>query len=192
MKTKTILILIFLGIFLSAGCLGPKYDDPNPARPVFGNPDANIIVEDFSDFQCPACGAAEPTVQQVLKLYSDKILFKYKQFPLVKIHQNAFNSAMASECANDQNKFWEMHDILFKNQETLDRGRLSGYAKDIGLNMELFEACMNSNAKSSIVNKEMIEGVSRGVDSTPTFFINGEKIQNWGFLKTEIEKKLKK
>ena len=91
---------------------GSKTDYLGPAettRPALGQSSASVVLEEFSDFQCPACKAAQPTVDEILATFGDRILFKYKHFPLVTIHTQAFRAALAAECANDQGKFWAYH-----------------------------------------------------------------------------------
>ena len=134
-----------------------------------------IEVIEYSDFQCPACGAAEPYVREIVSKYGDKIRFTYKQFPLTSIHPYAFKAAEASECSADQAKFWEYHDKLFDNQQKLDVGSLKKYAEQVGLDTKLFNACLDSGAMSSRVSSDINEARSKGVGSTPTFFVDGKK-----------------
>lgn len=170
----------------------PQYTNVDSPRPVKGDKSSSIILEEFSDFQCPACGAAQPTVDQVLKTYGDKIAFSYRHFPLLSVHANAYSAALASECANDQGKFWEYHDLLFKNQKDLRQATLLRLADETGLNKESFSACLKSRAKASVVQADMQEGERRNINSTPTFYLNGELIENWqgllGLIGTEIGK----
>ncbi|MEK7125324.1 MAG: DsbA family protein, partial [Patescibacteria group bacterium] len=117
-KSTIILLLILAGVVVLSVWYAksqPQYANIDSPRPIKGDPKSSIVLEEFSDFQCPACGAAQPTVSQILKTYGDKIAFSYRHFPLLSIHANAFSAALASECANDQGKFWEYHDLLFKN-----------------------------------------------------------------------------
>lgn len=160
----------------------PHYDNITSPRPTQGDAQSKVILEEFSDFQCPACRAAQPAVEQILRQFGDKILFKYKHFPLLSIHANAFNAALAAECANDQGKFWEYHDLLFANQDNLRSSRLVNLAVGLGLNQESFAACLGSRAKSSVVTADMNEGTRRNVNSTPSFFVNGAYVPNWQIL----------
>jgi protein-disulfide isomerase len=141
-----------------------------------GDPNAKITIVEYSDFQCPFCSRAKATMDQILKDYQGKVKLYYKQFPLTSIHQYAQKAAEASECAEDQGKFWEYHDKLFDNQGSLDTASLKKYAADLGLDTAKFNACLDNGDKSSQVNSEQQEGISNGVQGTPAFFINGQFI----------------
>jgi len=132
-----------------------------------------VTIIEFSDFQCPFCGRAQPTLKQIIQDYGDKVEIVYKHFPL-SFHQYAQKAAEASECARDQGKFWEYHDILFENQNALDLTSLKKYAKDLNLDTGKFNSCLDNSEKASVVEKDFNEGLARGVDGTPTFFINNE------------------
>ncbi len=134
-----------------------------------------IEVIEYSDFQCPACGAAYPEVKNIISQAGDKVKVIYKQFPLTSIHPYAFKAAEASECAADQGKFWEYHDKLFDNQNKLDVVSLKKYAADIGLDTANFNACLDTGTMASRVRADMEEAISKGVRATPTFFVNGKK-----------------
>lgn len=172
-------IIVVGGGIVFAVTRGPKvtYDNVNSPRPVQGNAGSSIVFAEFSDFQCPACGAAFPFVKQLVEKYGASIRFEYKHFPLTKIHVNAYNAALASECANDQGKFWEMHDTLFGNQTKLSASDLKKYAQDIGLDTTKFNACLDTRAKKSVVDADVKEGTTRKVQGTPTFFLNGTALQ---------------
>jgi protein-disulfide isomerase len=165
----------------------PKVDSP---RPTLGSASARVKVEEFSDFECPACKAAEPTVAEVLKTFGDQIYFSYHHFPLVTVHLQAYTAALAAECANDQGKFWQYHDSLFEHQPQLSKSQLKQYAADLKLNTESFNACLDSRAKQTQVRADMAEADKRGVNSTPTFFVNGTKVQDWTKLKEIIQSAL--
>ncbi len=144
-------------------------------QPFLGGANASVVIEEFSDFQCPACGFAEGIGRKLVDNYGDKIKFVYINFPLRQIHQNAEASAEAGECAFEQGRFWEMHDLMFQNQEALDRASLGAYAEQAGLDMNKFNGCIDSGKYASAVEKDFQSGTGRGVDGTPTFFINGKK-----------------
>lgn len=183
-------VVIVLGVWYYQS--RPQYANVDSPRPVKGDPKSSIIVEEFSDFQCPACRAAQPTVEQILRQFGDKILFKYKHFPLLSIHANAFNAALAAECANDQGQFWEYHDLLFANQDNLRSSRLVSLATGLGMNQESLAACLGSRAKSAVVTADMNEGTRRNVNSTPSFFINGQYVPNWQILPELISAEVNK
>ncbi|MCX8202556.1 MAG: DsbA family protein [Candidatus Micrarchaeota archaeon] len=138
-----------------------------------GNPDAPITIIEYSDFQCPFCSKVQPTIEQILKDYDGKVKIYYEQFPLTQIHPNAQKAAEASLLAAEQGKFWEYHDILFKNQDKLDVKYLKEYASQLGLDAEKFNYGLDSGIKAQTVNKNLQEGIKNGVQGTPTFFING-------------------
>jgi protein-disulfide isomerase len=142
-----------------------------------GNPNATVLVEEFGDFQCPACGAADTViVRPLLKEYGSKIRFEFKQFPLTQIHEYARSAAEASECAADQGKFWEFHDKVYDNQQSLSTSMLRDTAGSLGLDLDLFDRCMKSKLKRGVIDKDFADGEARNVNSTPTFFVNGKKI----------------
>jgi len=149
---------------------------------VFGKADAAITLVEYGDFQCPACGAYYPIVKQVKGAYQDTIRIVFRGFPLPQ-HQNARLGARAAEAASVQGKFWEMHDQLYEHQsdwselsDAKARAKLEGYAKDIGLNVEQFKTDIDASGAKAKVDKDQASGVKAGVNSTPTFFLNGSKI----------------
>ncbi|MFA4818585.1 MAG: thioredoxin domain-containing protein [Patescibacteria group bacterium] len=182
--------VVVAGLLIWQSQTKPFYPNINSPRPALGSDSAKVTVEEFSDFQCPACKAAETTVKEALNTFGDRIKFVYKHYPLVTIHTHAFPAAQAAECANDQEKFWLYHNTLFDQQPALSRSNLIKYAQDLSLDMTKFTACLLSGAKASVVRDDMREGDKRGVNSTPTFFINGEKVDDWTKLKELIQAKL--
>jgi protein-disulfide isomerase len=169
-----------IGIVLASRGSKVTYQNVNSPRPVEGNANAKVVVQEYSDFQCPACGAAYPVVKALVEKYSKDIRLEFKQFPLTKIHINAYNAALASECANDQGKFWVYHNKLFENQEKLGSGSLKQYASDLGLDMTKFNACLDTQAKKSVVDADIKEGNSKQVPGTPTFFVNNLQVDAIG------------
>jgi protein-disulfide isomerase len=161
--------------------------------PAKGNEDADVIVVEFSDFQCPFCQRYyNDAYKQIQSEYVDtgKVYFVFKQFPLTSIHPQAQKAGEASLCANDQNKFWEYHDALFENQQALDVTSLKQYAADLGLNTATFNNCLDSGKYTARVNAEVAEGSAAGVSGTPTTFINGKKVVGavpYSTIKAEIE-----
>ncbi len=150
-----------------------------------GPKDSKATLVEYSDFQCPACGAYHPIIKQLIKELGDKMLFVYRYFPLRQIHKNAEISARAGEAAGKQGKFWEMHDMLFENQnkwadlsDSAVRDVFTQYATALKLNLDQFKKDLDSNATLDKINADYSGGTQSGVDSTPTFFLNGEKILN--------------
>lgn len=146
-------------------------DDPS-----FGNPDATVVIVEFGDFECPFCGQAFPVIREMQTEFKDQILFIWRDLPLNDIHPNAQKAAEASECAQDQNKFWEFHDKLFLNQAQLTPENLKSYARQVGMNGTLFDECFDSGKYASEVQEDSQLALSAGAEGTPTFFINGQRI----------------
>jgi protein-disulfide isomerase len=141
--------------------------------PAKGPATAPITIVEFSDFQCPYCSRVNPTLKQLDEKYGDKLRVVFRDFPLVQIHKEAVKAAEAAQCANDQGKFWEMHDKLFGNQSKLQVEGLKQSATEIGLDAAAFNQCLDSGKYTAEVQQDAEEGVSYGVNSTPAFFING-------------------
>ena len=140
--------------------------------PSRGPADAKVTIVEFSDFQCPYCGAAFSTVEQLMQQYAGKVKLVFRQFPL-PMHPQAAKAAEASLCAADQGKFWEYHDLLFKNQKKLEVADLKAHAASAGLDTAKFAQCLDSGAKKKQVDQDMEAGQAAGVNGTPAFFING-------------------
>jgi protein-disulfide isomerase len=152
----------------------PKKVDIGNA-PTRGPKNAPINVVLFSDFQCPFCGRVEPSITELEKAYPGKVRVAWKNFPL-SFHNNAKPAAEAALAANEQGKFWEMHDILFKNQQALTAADLEKYAKEIGLNMDKYKAAVESHKFAAQVENEMKQGSELGVSGTPAAFVNGQLV----------------
>ena len=167
--TVAVLAIIFYITFFSAPAIG--------SNNMTGNVNSSIDVVEYSDFQCPACGAAFPENKKIIEQYGSKIKFTYKHFPLINLHPYAFKAAEAAECAADQGKFWEYHDKLFSNQERLTLLDLKTYASDIGLDGDKFTKCLDSGIMASRINVDRDGGIAKGVRATPSFFINGQKYE---------------
>jgi len=139
-----------------------------------------ITITEYSDYQCPACAYFHPMVKKLEKEYGDQIELNLKFFPLNN-HQFAALAARAAQSAKNQGKFREMHNLIFQNQKRWSQSSnpapiFESYAKKIGLDMEAFRNDINSSETQKAVMKEKQEGVNKGVNSTPTFFIDGQKI----------------
>lgn len=142
-----------------------------------GNPDAGIELVEYGDYQCSYCGAAYPEIKRVQEEMGNKLKFVFRNFPLTNMHQNALHAAIASEVAGDMNKFWEMHNILFENQEYLEDNYLVDYAKRIGLDTHRFEAKFPEPRYQEKVEQDLESGLMSGVNGTPSFYINGRKYE---------------
>ncbi|HMZ07862.1 MAG TPA: DsbA family protein [Anaerolineales bacterium] len=150
-----------------------RYDIPTEGYPSLGPADAPITIVEFSDFQCPFCRRFhQETYSALLNAYPGQIRFVYRNLPLTSIHPNAMSAAIASLCANDQNVYWDYHDKLFSS-ETLSRDIYIQYASELGVNVDDFSACLDSGAHDDYIAQDMDFALNLGVQSTPTFFVNG-------------------
>lgn len=152
-----------------------RYDIPiDEDDPALGAEDAPITIVEFADFQCPYCQRhAQETYPQLVAQYGDQIRFVYKDFPLISIHPEAYPSALAAQCANEQDMFWEYHDLLFTGGLELGAASYVTYAEQLGLDMAEFNACVEEERYSDRVQADYNFASQLGVSSTPTFFING-------------------
>ena len=147
--------------------------DDDPAR---GPVNAPVTIVEFTDFQCPACAAMHPVLEEVLKSYGDKVRFVVRDFPLNQ-HENARKAAEAADAANEQGKFFEYIAILFEHQKALDIASLKKYASDLGLNRTKFDAALDRGIYAAEVDHDVQDGEMYGVGSTPTIFINGVQLR---------------
>lgn len=152
-----------------------------PVEHIKGSPDGPVVLVEYSDFQCPACKSFQPAVEQVIREYGESVRFEYKHFPL-PIHRNANQAAVAAEAASQQGKFYEYHDLLFANQETWGAAAAPQtfflqYANELGLDMDMFRRHMNSSVLRDAVREDLNEARALGLTGTPTFFLNGERME---------------
>lgn len=177
-----------------------------------GDEDAPVTIIEFSDFECPYCGAFygsheglisqfkqrdpswEPAYPKIIEEYVEtgKVRYVMRDLPL-NFHRYAQKASEAAECAGEQDKFWEMHDILFENQEALEVNNLKAYAEEIGLDTDEFNTCLDSGRMASEVRSDMMAGQRAGVRGTPTFFVNGITLrgaQSFQAFKEVIDREL--
>lgn len=147
--------------------------DDDPSR---GDASAPVTIVEFTDFQCPACGAMHPVLEDVLKSYGNKVRFVVRDFPLSQ-HENARKAAEAANAANAQGKFFEYIAVLFKNQKALDVPSLKKYASELGLDRARFDAALDRGTYAAEVKKDVSDGEVYGVGSTPTIFVNGVQLR---------------
>lgn len=140
--------------------------------PSRGPAQAKVTIVEFSDFECPFCSRAIPTVEKVMKDYDGKVRLVFRHFPL-EMHPKAEKAAEAGACAADQNKFWEMHDRMFKDQSKLNVPDLKKTAHDLGLDSARFDKCLDQGEKRALIDADLKAGSEAGVNGTPAFFING-------------------
>ncbi|HEX7597230.1 MAG TPA: thioredoxin domain-containing protein, partial [Polyangia bacterium] len=162
--------------------------------PIKGAKDALVTIVQFSDFQCPFCSRVEPTIDKVMEEYKGKVRVAWRNMPL-PFHDKAKPAAMASLAANQQGKFWQMHGIMFKNQQNLDAASLEKYAKEIGLNMDKYKAAIEDKKLQASIDADIAMGNKIGARGTPAFFINGTFLsgaQPFESFKARIDEQLKK
>ncbi|HJS58360.1 MAG TPA: thioredoxin domain-containing protein [Vicinamibacteria bacterium] len=143
--------------------------------PTLGPAAAPVTIVEFSDFECPFCARARPTLKRIAEVYGDRVRIAFRDYPL-PIHPRAPKAAEAAECATDQGKFWEMHDKLFGASPKLDIADLKRYAGELGLDAAAFDACLDGGRKAAAVKADLDAGNGYGVNSTPAFFINGRLV----------------
>lgn len=150
---------------------------------LFGSNGKNITLIEYGDYQCPACGAYYPIVKALSEKYKDDIYLQFRNFPLSAVHQNAFAGARAAEAADKQGKFWEMHDLLYEQQTTWGsasnvRTYFDQYAQQLGLDLTKFGQDFSSEEVNGLINADIKAAKAIGADSTPTFVLDGKKIDD--------------
>ncbi len=155
----------------------PTADVPavTAADHIRGGKDAKVVLIEYSDFQCPFCSRHHPNMKKLLDEYGDKIEWVYRHFPL-SFHENAKPAAIASECANEQGKFWEFADTMFANQDSLGNDYYATVAGTLGLNTTTFKTCLTSGKYDTLIASSISAGSAAGVNGTPATFVNGQMI----------------
>lgn len=159
-----------------------------PAPPVFrvavstdgapfrGSAEAPVTLVEFSDFHCPFCRRVQPTLNQLLERYPQKVKLVFRDFPLDQLHPNARRAAEAARCAHDQQLFWGYHDLLFNHAPKASPDDLETYAGQAGLDVNQFQACLSEGVYQTAVQQDFLEGSKLGITGTPMFFINGRPL----------------
>ncbi len=170
----------------------PVFDIAIDDRPWRGGANAPVTIVEFTDYECPSCGATQPVLEEVAKEFGDKVRLVVRNFPLGQ-HTHAFKAAEASEAAREQDKYWEYAALLFTNQKALEVDRLKEYASQLGLDRKKFDAALDSGRFFGKVKRDLADGDKIGVDSTPSVFINGKRARERTkeALKAAIEAALK-
>ena len=151
-----------------------RYDVPEDDDPVYGPDEAPITIIEFSDFECPYCRRWHLEVwPQIEATYGDQIRLVYRDFPLTSIHPNATPAAAAANCAGEQGSYWEYNQLLFSMELGLDKNAYEQYAANLGLDMDAFNACLDSGRQNDEIMADYEYAANLGVRSTPTFFVNG-------------------
>lgn len=191
MNTKTLVtfIVVTLGILLGVGGLLWQFGNSaeKPIADIAGNyrhvkGEGNVEVVEFSDLQCPACAGVQEPLKKILAKYEGKAKLVYRHFPLTNIHKNAIAAAWAAEAANNQGKFWELHDLLFAKQAewselTDPKEKFGEYAATLGMDKEKLMADMELPVTKEAVSADLLAATRYALTGTPTFFVNGTKTE---------------
>jgi protein-disulfide isomerase len=181
-----IVVLILVGIFTFGGhktatSPGKGSSSGTPTKHIEGQGKSGITLVEYGDYQCPFCGQYYPIVKQVQSEFNDQIYFQFRNFPLTNLHPNAFSAARAAEAAGMQSKFWQMHDALYETQDQWSNmsdalSYFNQIAQQLGLNMTKFKADYASSKVNDLINADTAEGTKLNIQGTPTFFLDGKKI----------------
>jgi protein-disulfide isomerase len=144
-----------------------------------GNKTASVVLVEFGDFECPHCGHAHPLLKQLLEEMGDSFQLVFRNFPLQESHPHAHMAALAAEAAGKQGKYWEMHDLIYENQDKLGAHFLLDLAKELNLDLHQFGADWKSEEIVNKVENDFESGVRSGVNGTPTFFLNGSLLTTY-------------
>lgn len=144
-----------------------------------GKPSATVTLVEYGDYQCSHCGEAFPLIKKLMKDFPNELLFVFRNFPLQESHPEALGAAQAAEAAGIQNKFWEMHDLLFEQQSQLSKSNFIYFAESLNLDIDQFEEDYNSENVMSQIESDIESGIRSGVNGTPTFFINDQRLDTY-------------
>ena len=153
-----------------------EFDLMTDDDPFFGSSDAKVKIVEFADFGCPYSRRSSNVLRALSTKYGDQIHYVYRDFPIEEIHPGAQKAAEAGECAQDQGMFWPYHDKVYTNQINLSEERLLQVAQEVGMDLESFATCLLSGKHAGEVRQDYQEGIEAGVRGTPTFFVNGIRI----------------
>lgn len=184
-----VIILVLVGVFALTGHKSPTTSSSSgqATNHVEGEGKSGVTLVEYGDYQCPYCQVYAATVQSIQSEYNQQLFFQFRNFPLTSIHQNAFAGARAAEAADMQGKFWEMHDILYQNNDPNGQSGwvaasdpttyFDQFAQQIGLNVTKFKQDYASTAVNDRINADMAAGNKLGITGTPTFYLDGKKIE---------------
>lgn len=182
-----VIVLGFVGFIVfnkkDSGNNTPGTSTASVSNNSVGAGNKKVTIIEYADFQCPACGQYYLLVKQIKEKYGDDITFTFRNFPLDSIHPNARAGHRAAESAGNQGKFFEMHNLIYENQQSWSTSTnvktiFDTYAKQLNLDMDKFNSDFISEDTNATINADIDEGKSKGVNSTPTFFMNGTKLNN--------------
>lgn len=187
------IIIVFVGIFIASNGSDNKSlntsSNTQPSSHISGQGQKGVTLVEYGDYECPICNVFYPAVKQATQTLSSDIYFQFINLPLVQLHQNAYSSARAAEAAGLQNKFWEMHDKLYENQDPTGKTGwvaskdpltiYSTFAKEIGINVDQFKQDFASSKVNDTINADLAQFKKTGrPEATPTFFLDGKVIDN--------------
>jgi protein-disulfide isomerase len=204
MKQVIIAVLAVVAIIGGAVFLGKEEEvTGQTSNYIYGKADAKVTIVEYGDFECPACAYFHPVMKEVKEKYKDQISFQFKHFPLVQSHRNALAAHRAAEAAGKQGKFYEMHDMLYENVESWNGPSstdpvgiqtdaaikiFEGYAQELGLDMTKFRTDVQDSTTSATINADTAEGKNLyRIEGTPTFIINGQKVEDTSTIDTVEE-----
>lgn len=173
-----------IGTEAAAKSLPAEERSGNIADHTFGSTAPKITIVEYGDYQCPGCRTTAPEVKRLTDKYKEHVQLIFRNFPIASLHPNARAAAAVAEAAGKQGKFWEMHDLLYTNQEAWGAAQLKdrtelfiGYAQQLGLNMDEFDRDVASDAVNKKISFDTAVGRLQQVDATPTLILNGEKLK---------------
>lgn len=179
-----VIVIVFGGVYYltNAKNKDEAHSNGTPTNHIEGNTKSKVTLVEYGDYQCPICGTYYPVVKQVVDKYKDDIQFQFRNFPLTSIHNNAFAAARAAEAAGLQNKYWEMHNMLYVNQTNWSSASdplsvFSSYASSLKLDTEKFKTDYASSAVNDAINADLADAKAKNLTGTPAFFLNGQQVQ---------------
>lgn len=150
-----------------------------PQDHIIGKPSGRITLVEYGDYECSHCREAYPLIKKLIKEFSNDLIFVFRNFPLPQSHPYAMIAAQAAEAASLQNKFWEMHDLIYEHQDEIDENNLIYFAQTLNLEKEKFEDDLNSQNILSKIESDFDSGIRSGVNGTPTFFLNDQRLDSY-------------
>ena len=191
MKKFIIIMLVSIGVVGGVILIknGKTSAPANPTAHIFGTASTGVKVVEYADFQCPGCAAFFPIFEQVKAKYKDQVSFQFVHFPLSQLHANAQSAHRAAQAASNQDKFWEMHDLLYQNQKSWSSSTsaaliFEGYATQLGLDVARYKIDFASANTNSIIQADIKTGQALKVTGTPTFFVDGKQVEDNNTIST--------
>jgi len=192
--TGIVAVLFVFALMLAFGCAGAAIPQgvTSDGHPYRGSANPKLVIYEYSDFECPFCARALPAIDEVLRAHPNDVQLQFRYFPLVGIHPRGMPSALAGFCAEKQGKFWQMHDLMFANQDKLGDADLKKYANEAGLDVQKFAQCLPSEEAAGRVKADMDDGTALGVHGTPSFSVGGSLVIGTPQLRQIVDAELAK